>query len=58
MDTYEVRIMTEDGIEVLTVPDISGDAEWDVFNEHTRNAEPGEIVQLIHGEDVIAEFVA
>lgn len=58
MDTHEVRIMTEDGIEVLTDTDISGDDEWDVFNEHTRSAGPGEIVQLIHGEDVIAEFVA
>lgn len=48
---YTVRTITEDGILVSEDSDFSEDARWDFFNETLRQAQAGEIVQLINDED-------
>ena len=47
----EVRIITEDGILVLSDTDFAEEAQYDWFAEILHNAEPGEVVQLIDNSD-------
>lgn len=55
----EVRVITEDGILVLSDTDFAEDAQYDWFAEVLRNAEENEVVQLIDNSDdrVIAEEI-
>lgn len=57
---YIVRTITEDGILVSEDKDFSEDARWDWLSEVARQADTGEIVQLVNTEDnlVIAETIA
>lgn len=49
--TLEVRVITEDGILVLSDTDFAEDAQYDWFEEVLRNAEENEVVQLIDNSD-------
>lgn len=57
---YIVRTITEDGILVSEDKDFSEAARWDWFSEVARQADTGEIIQLVNTEDnlVIAETIA
>lgn len=54
-----VRTISEDGMFISEDSDFSEDACYDWFNEVLRQAESGEIVQLIDSENnVLAEELA
>lgn len=52
---FLIRVITIDGELVLEDTDFAEGSEWDVFNEILLQSIPGEVVQLIDNDLVLAE---